>query len=145
MTIAEEVANFARTNYASIPPANPEKHARPLLHPEQRKTWDTMQKVIKLIEDYYDTHRAYPADLSVLPGAPFQDAWNHDLVYKNPGSSHDYDLLSLGADHTAGGEGVNADMSAAATASLVASWFDYTPTSGIDIEIQNKFDEDEEG
>ncbi|WP_218013152.1 type II secretion system protein GspG [Bacillus wiedmannii] len=140
ITIAEEVANFARTNYASIPPANPEKHARPLLYPEQRKTWDTMQKVIKLIEDYYKAHKAYPANLSVLPGAPFKDAWNHNLVYKNPGSSNDYDLISLGANNKVGGEGLDADISAAATASLVASWFDYTPTSGIDIEIDSKFD-----
>jgi hypothetical protein len=29
MTIAEEVANFARTNYAGIPPANPETRAPP--------------------------------------------------------------------------------------------------------------------
>lgn len=143
ITIAEEVANFARTNYASIPPANPEKHARPLLYPEQRKTWDTMQKVIKLIEDYYEKHKAYPADLSVLQGAPIKDAWNRDLVYKNPGSSNDYDLLSLGANHKVGGEGLDADISAAATASLVASWFDYTPTSGIDIEIDSKFDKED--
>ncbi|MGM0889799.1 MAG: type II secretion system protein GspG [Bacillota bacterium] len=143
ITIAEEVANFARTNYASIPPANPEKHARPLLYPEQRKTWDTMQKVIKLIEAYYETHNTYPADLKVLPGGPFKDAWNRDLVYKNPGSSNDYDLISLGANHKVGGEGLDADISAAATASLVASWFDYTPTSGIDIEIDSKFEEED--
>lgn len=143
ITIAEEVANFARTNYASIPPANPEKHARPLLYPEQRKTWDTMQKVIKLIEDYYESHKAYPSDLSVLSGAAFKDAWNRELIYKNPGSSNDYDLISLGANHKVGGEGLDADISAAATASLVASWFDYTPTSGIDIEIDSKFDKED--
>lgn len=140
ISVAEEIAAFARTNYAGVPPANPETHARPLLYPEQRKTWDTMQAVIKLIDAYHDANNAYPADLSVLAGAPFRDAWGTDLVYRNPGSGNDYDLLSLGADGTAGGEGLDADISAAAGASLVASWFDYTPTSGIDIEIDAKLE-----
>ncbi|MCW5699611.1 MAG: type II secretion system protein GspG [Rhodospirillales bacterium] len=99
-----------------------------------------MQAVIKLIDAYHDANNAYPADLSVLAGAPFRDAWGTDLVYRNPGSGNDYDLLSLGADGTAGGEGLDADISAAAGASLVASWFDYTPTSGIDIEIDAKLE-----
>jgi hypothetical protein len=141
LTIAEEVAAFARTNYAGVPPANPEKHARPLLYPEQRKTWETMQAVVKLIEAYHDTNKKYPANLSVLAGAPFHDAWDHALDYKNPGGGNDYDLVSLGADGTAGGEGLDADISAAAAASLVASWFDYTPTSGIDIDIDAKMED----
>ncbi|TDF91152.1 hypothetical protein E1757_33390 [Paenibacillus piri] len=99
-----------------------------------------MQSVVKLIESYHETNNAYPPDLSQLPGAPFQDAWGNDLVYNNPGSGNDYDLLSLGADGQAGGEGADADISAAAGASLVASWFDYTPTSGIDIEIDSKLE-----
>jgi hypothetical protein len=135
LTIAEEVAAFARTNYAGIPPANPEKHARPLLYPEQRTTWDTMQNVVRLLEAYWATNSTYPADLSGLAGAPFRDAWGRDLVYACPGSGNDYDLFSYGADGQPGGEDVNADISAGAFASLVASWFEYTPTSGIDIEL----------
>lgn len=133
LTIAEEVAAFARTNYAGVPPANPEKHSRPLLYPEQRKTWTTMQRVVTLLEAYYETNEEYPDDLSVLAGAPYKDAWGNNLDYRNPGSGNDYDLVSLGADGSAGGEGLDADISAGAAASLVASWFDYTPTSGIDI------------
>jgi Type II secretion system (T2SS), protein G len=57
-------------------------------------------------------------------------------VYRIPGSGNDYDLLSLGADGLEGGEGVDADISAAAGASLMATWFDYTPTTGIDLEVQ---------
>jgi hypothetical protein len=138
LTIADEIAAFAQTNYTGIPPANPEKHARPLLYPEQRQTWATMEGVIKLIDDYQAANNAYPADLSVLAGAPFKDAWGRDLVYKLPGSGNDYDLLCYGADGVEGGEDLNADISAAAGASLVATWFDYTPTSGIDIELNAK-------
>ena len=119
--MAEEVAAFARTNYAGIPPANPEKHARPLLYPQQRKTWETMQKVVGLLEAYYQANNAYPADLSVLAGGPFRDAWGEDLVYRNPGSGNDYDLLSLGADGAEGGVDLDADISAATAASLIAS------------------------
>ena len=141
MTIAEEVAAFARTNYAGIPPANPEAHARPLLYPEQRSTWKTMEGVIAKIEVYAATHGGnYPPNLTSLGGGPYQDSWGRDLVYKLPGSGNDYDLCSYGADGEPGGVGLNADISAAAAASLVASWFDYTPTSGIDIEMDTKPD-----
>jgi hypothetical protein len=137
LTIAEEVAAFARTNYQGIPPANPEKHTRPLLYPQQRQTWDTMQKVIDAIDAYAAANGRYPATLAELPGGgPFLDAWGNELVYRLPGSGNDYDLLSYGANGQEGGEDVDADISAAAGASLIATWFDYTPTSGIDIDVQ---------
>ncbi|MGO4664454.1 type II secretion system protein GspG [Terrabacter sp. 2TAF16] len=136
LTIAEEVAAFARTNYAGIPPANPERHARPLLYPQQRKTWATMETVIEQLEAAQQANGDYPATLADLPGAPFTDAWGNDFVYTLPGSGNDYDLISLGADGQPGGDGVNADISAGAGASLMASWFEYTPTSGIDIDVQ---------
>ena len=41
-----------------------------------------------------------------------KDAWNNDYQYKRPGSNnHPYDLISLGADGAAGGEGEDADIS----------------------------------
>jgi type II secretory pathway pseudopilin PulG len=138
LPIAQEIAAFARTNYANIPPANPEKHARPLLYPQQRSTWAVMQEVVKALEKHRDDNGTYPADLTSLPGAPFKDAWGNPLVYTMPGGGNDYDLISLGADGQEGGDGPNADISAGAGASLVATWFDYTPTSGIDIEVQSK-------
>jgi hypothetical protein len=52
VTIAEEIRNFALTNYEGIPPANPDNNVRPLLYPEQRKAWNDMQKLIQLIENY---------------------------------------------------------------------------------------------
>lgn len=136
MSVAQETEAFARTNYPGIPPAHPEKHARPLLYPEQRQTWETMQKVILLIDAYAAANGGiYPPNLAALSGGPFLDAWGKELDYKLPGSGNDYDLRSLGADGTVGGEDLDADISAASAASLVASWFEYTPSSGIDIEI----------
>jgi hypothetical protein len=140
LTIAQETANFARTNYEGIPPANPEKHARPLLYPQQRETWDIMQQVIAAIEQYNTDHNGFPVTLSDLPTAVPTDAWGNELVYNFPGSGNDYDLLSYGADGKEGGDGLDADISSAAGASLIASWFEYTPTSGIDIEVDTKPD-----
>lgn len=135
VTIAEEVARFAKTNYVGIPPANPEKHVRPALYPEQRATWVVMERAIAYVEDYRKSNGTYPADLSGSSEAPFKDAWDRDLQYKMPGTGNDYDLFSLGADGVEGGEGIDADISAAAGATLIASWFDYTPSSGLDIEV----------
>ncbi|PTA47811.1 type II secretion system protein GspG [Micromonospora sp. RP3T] len=135
LTIAQEVAAFAHTNYAGIPPANPEQHARPLLYPQQRTTWDTMQVVLDALDLHRQTTGSYPAQLADLPGGPYLDAWGRELVYRLPGSGNDFDLISYGADGEPGGEGVDADISAAAGASLMATWFDYTPTSGIDVDV----------
>lgn len=146
-TIAQDIANFARTNYAGIPPANPELHARPLLFPEQRATWDVMQDVMKEIDAFKAKNGHYPAKLDDLPspvppatpreGLPV-DAWGNPFVYRMPGLGADYDLVSLGANNEVGGEGLDADISSAAGASLVATWFDYTPTSALDIEVDTK-------
>ncbi|MEW5774439.1 MAG: type II secretion system major pseudopilin GspG [Thermodesulfobacteriota bacterium] len=39
------------------------------------------------------------------------DPWGYDYIYRSPGSSNrDYDILSLGADGRAGGDGVNRDI-----------------------------------
>ena len=138
MTMAEEIANFARTNYAGIPPANPEKHARPLLYPQQRRTWEVMEAVIQAIEQYHAAHGSYPQTLADLPDPVPVDAWDRELVYKLPGSGNDYDLISYGADGKEGGDDLDADISSASGASLVASWFDYTPTSAMDIEVDTK-------
>jgi Type II secretion system (T2SS), protein G len=138
MDVATEIANFAKTNYAGIPPANPESNARPLLYPEQRATWDTMQSLMALLETFKTKNGSYPAALSELPGPPLVDAWGRPFVYSVPGLGADYDLMSLGKDGEAGGEGLDADISSAAGASLIATWYDYTPTSALDIEVDTK-------
>lgn len=39
-----------------------------------------------------------------------KDGWGNDFIYLSPGEHGDYDLSSLGADGTKGGEGKNADI-----------------------------------
>ncbi|GAB7028192.1 type II secretion system major pseudopilin GspG [Geotalea toluenoxydans] len=39
-----------------------------------------------------------------------KDPWENDYVYLSPGEHSDYDLSSLGADGTRGGEGKSADI-----------------------------------
>lgn len=43
-------------------------------------------------------------------GAP-KDPWNREYQYRSPGEHGDYDLYSLGADGTEGGDGENLDVS----------------------------------
>lgn len=38
------------------------------------------------------------------------DPWNKPYVYKNPGASHEVEIISLGRDGKAGGEGTAADV-----------------------------------
>lgn len=38
------------------------------------------------------------------------DPWGQAYIYRRPGEHGEYDLLSLGADRQAGGEGENADI-----------------------------------
>ena len=38
------------------------------------------------------------------------DPWGHAYEYRSPGEHGDYDIISLGADGTAGGEGENEDV-----------------------------------
>lgn len=39
-----------------------------------------------------------------------QDPWGNSYIYVSPGRSSGFDLMSLGADGAAAGEGVNADL-----------------------------------
>jgi hypothetical protein len=139
MTIAEEIEAFAKTNYPGIQPANPVNDARPLLSPRQKKAWADMQVIMGLLEAYKTAHGAYPTTaqgLAVLapPGSfAAKDPWNNDWSYTCPGLSTDYELASLGADGAVGGEDENADINSWAEASLIGRWYEYTPTSALDI------------
>ncbi len=44
-----------------------------------------------------------------MPKIP-NDPWGTPYKYLNPGSRADYEIISLGADGQAGGEGNNADV-----------------------------------
>ena len=42
--------------------------------------------------------------------AEMKDPWNHPYIYTVPGEKGAFDLVSLGADGTTGGESINADI-----------------------------------
>jgi hypothetical protein len=139
LTIAEEMEAFAKTNYPGIRPANPEEGARPLLSPLQKKAWHEMEGIIALLEQYKTANGAYPTTaqgLGALAGlgtVPAADPWGHPYQYTSPGTVTDFELASLGADGGVGGEDESADITSWAEASLIGRWYDYTPTSALDI------------
>ena len=139
MNIAEEMQAFANTNYPGIRAANPVEGARPLLSPLQKKAWSSMEEIIKLLEKYKATNGAYPtteqglAALSDLGNVPSKDPWGNAWQYHSPGLYGDFELVCMGADGIEGGEGEDADIVSWAEASLVGRWYDYTPTSALDI------------
>jgi hypothetical protein len=188
VTIAQEIQDFANTNYPGIPPANPEQDARPLLYLEQRRVWREMQYIIQLLNACKAATGAYPphdpgqavptAALSLyldgpivingtsyagvngynnaanaqqlaldpttpqdslLPtyaAVPVQDLiWNNPYSYKSPGDTGDYDLICNGADGQVGGTDKNADISANSEASLISTWYEYTPINAMDIAV----------
>jgi Type II secretion system (T2SS), protein G len=188
VAIAQEIQDYANTNYPGFPPANPEQNARPLLHLEQRRVWREMQYVIQLLNAYKAENGAYPAGAAgdAIPAAaldPYRDgtivvngmnyngvndyntqsndqqlivdpdtqqesllpiytavpvndiAWGNPYFYKCPGDTGDYDLICFGADGQPGGTDKNADISANAEASLISTWYEYTPVNGLDIGI----------
>lgn len=45
-----------------------------------------------------------------LPKSVPPDPWNNPYQYKNPGATHEVEIISLGRDGKAGGEGTNADI-----------------------------------
>ena len=61
VTIAQEIQDFANTNYPGFPPANPEQDARPLLYLEQRRVWREMQFIIQLLNAFKSATGAFPA------------------------------------------------------------------------------------
>jgi hypothetical protein len=245
LTIAQEFENYAKTNYPGIPPANPPENVRPLLYPTQRKTWEDMQFIMKLLDNYrkfpYPTQQKAWEDMQIImelldeylceigqypsteqglaalasrfpdetvpkdpwgydyvykgiesideegkvkidkyellsygadgaPGGdgedaditslaqpyrgpypsteegltalvqrfpdetiPLQDAWANDYTYTCPGIYGEYELVSYGKDGKPGGEGEDADITSWAEASLIGTWYEYTPTSALDI------------
>jgi hypothetical protein len=61
--------------------------------------------------------------------------WNHPYFFKCPGDTGDYDLISYGANGLPEGTNKNADISANAEASLISTWYEYTPINAIDIGV----------
>lgn len=86
----------------------------------------------------------YPATLDILEAyfpnetIPRMDPWGNDYIYTYPGTHGEYDLFSCGKDGKLGGEGEDADITSWAEASLIGQWFEYTPTSALDIAFDEK-------
>jgi hypothetical protein len=144
VTIAQEMQNYAQTNYPGISPANEEESYRPLLTPRQRRAWADIQQYQLLLERYRDDQGRYPTPSEGLSAAlsyvaageatpPANDPWGHGYHYLSPGEYGPYDLSSLGKDDALGGDGDDADITSWAEGSLVARWNEYTPTSAMDI------------
>ena len=142
-SIAQEIEAFAKTNYPGIPPANGVEQYRTLLSRKQQQTWEVMQAAMQALETYKIANSAYPTTaqgLAALPGGlNILDSWGKPFIYMCPGENGDYDLVSYGADGKPGGEDDDADISSWAEASLVGRWYDYTPTTALDIGVDTKF------
>jgi hypothetical protein len=142
LEIGQEFRNYANTNYPGIPPANPVDNYRPLLYPKQKQAWEDIQLIMDALDQYFrHSNETYPSTekgLKLLKEAtgrdiPLQDPWGHDYFYKCPGIYGDYDLASYGKNGEPNGEGEDADITSWAEASLIGQWFEYTPTSALDI------------
>ena len=152
VTIGEETRNLAMTNYENIPPANPDRNVRTLLYPPQRKAWAEMQSFMLALNAYFAATNTYPASLSDNPfltwiqGNPDKlpsgfvlpadvDPWKNPYHYTYPGMNGDYDLVCYGADAAPGGDGLDADITSWAEGAVVGRWFEYTPTSALDLAV----------
>lgn len=144
VTVAEETRNFAMTNYENIPPANPDHNVRELLYPEQRQAWADMQALMQLLKQYKAAQGRYPTTaeslqaLQLLPGnptVPLTDPWGNSYDYCSPGLHNDYDLVSYGANGQPGGTELDSDITSWAEGSVVGRWYEYTPTSALDVSI----------
>ena len=105
--------------------------------PKQVQAWDDIQLIPLLLEEYYKVHGCYPSTAEGLEKLkeliPLKDPWDRDYVYTCPGTHADYELVCYGANGVPGGEGEDADITSWAEASLIGQWFEYTPTSALDI------------
>jgi len=119
---------------ADIPNWDP---AFPKEYPEQVQAARDIELISLLLEEYRKVHGQYPTSVEGLSQLkeliPLKDSWGNDFDYKCPGNHLDYDLVSHGANGEPGGEGEDADITNWAEASLIGQWFEYTPTSALDI------------
>ena len=113
--------------YEKVKPAGTGSLDHYLLEPNDefraRITQGRLRYLAIVFEDHFEEHGRYPADMDELVGgtslehldlidvAAF-DAWDEPvrLVVVSPSRRGKYDLISLGADGAAGGEGVATDL-----------------------------------
>lgn len=108
----------------------------------QVKAWEDIQILTELLERFFKTHTRYPNSeegLEILwEVLPLTDPWNNAYVYQYPGDYGEFDLSCFGADGKLGGDDLDADITNWSEASLIGTWFEYTPTSALDIEFDQK-------
>lgn len=154
ITLAQEMAAYANTNYPWLRSANPENSIRPQLTYRQRKAWGEMEDIIGWIEEYKKLNNTYPSNLAQLDTLPIppspamagrKDPWGEDYHYAFPGKHSDFDLASWGANKARGinpatnpADPEEEDITSWAEASLISTWYDYTPTNAMDIAIQTQ-------
>ncbi|MEU1117445.1 MULTISPECIES: type II secretion system protein GspG [unclassified Streptomyces] len=165
MSIAEEIQAYARTNYPGIPPANPDvaARARPLITVNQQRAWREIEAIVTALEAYAEKAKQrvdpkwrgapiepeyYPSTrqglrvlLDASPNLVLNDPWGRPYLYQNPGRTAPFVVTSQGADSSAGGTEEASDISTDAEGNLVGTWFEYTPCSGLDIEVGSDFSE----
>jgi hypothetical protein len=163
MSIAQEIEAYARTNYPGIPPANPDiaARARPLLTVNQQRAWREIGVIVDALEKYAEKAKQqhdpawrgapvepeyYPTTrqglrvlLDTRPNLTVTDPWGKPYLYQNPGRTAPFVVSSQGADAAAGGTDEGRDISTDAEGNLVGTWFEYTPCSGLDIEVGSDF------
>lgn len=146
VSIGEEIRNYAMTNYENIPPANPDHNVRTLLYPQQRTAWNDIQNFMKALAQFYqDNANTYPqtlADPGLATAAakvgvtlPATDPWGSPYDYSTPGIFGDYDLASHGTTAHPEIDGLHADITSWAEGSVVGRWYEYTPTSALDVAV----------
>lgn len=148
LTIGEEIAAFGRANYPGVPPANPSSEYRSLLSPGAKRAWAEMGVLIQKLEAFAESHSgSYPTTsegLVVLLGdVPSPDPWGNPYSYKCPGRFVSYELSSAGPDGIfgPGSDGICDDITSWAPCSLIAEWFEYTPSRGTDIAVNTVLSE----
>jgi Type II secretion system (T2SS), protein G len=197
VSLGQQIHNQDRTNYQNIPPANPDRTARPLLYALQQAAWNDMQAIIAALEAFKNDHKGrYPPgpeaglpktlkdfllskpqtvpgtgdpavpgsgdksfaamlwdDLQTVPlnpggnfddpNATFTDPWGNPYHYTTPSPTNqvlhgDYELVSYGsnnAEETDPDDPLSENITSWAEGLLVAQWFEYTPTSALDVSV----------
>ena len=102
---------------------------------------------LKALEPYI-TKISLPEGEVPFKKVPLWDPWEHEYGYTCPGVYGEYDLISYGAKGKEGGGGPaikqdgtpneNTFITSWAESSLIGSWFEYTPTSALDIAFNEK-------
>ena len=146
VSIGAEIRNIAMTNYEGIPPANPDNNVRTLLYPIQLTAWQQIQGIMQALQKYRDDNNdELPAALDdpklAAAAQALQitldkvDPWNNPYVYVTPGVYGDYDLSTAGAPAPSAVDGLDAPITSWAEGSVVGRWYEYTPTSAMDLAV----------